>query len=327
MSRKPNPTLIGVFIVTAIALAVGAVFLFGSASIFKHTKEYVAYFDTSLQGLDPGMPVKFRGVTIGRVKDILIHFNQAADDATLPVIIELDEDLITRRSDQSFPLTDDATFESYVQRGLRARLELQSILTGLLYVDLDFLPDTPQQFHQLTPKYKEIPAAPTELRKLLDNIYRVDLAGLAERLGGVLNKMDARLDELQMKEISRSLTNLLTSIETVVSSPEVTNTIASAHQTLDEVRALSQDLRAQVDKTASSANESLAQSGAAIAELRVAVQDARDLIAPHAPLRHELDSTLEQLGDAARSVESLADFLKRHPNALLSGRKDGEPKR
>jgi paraquat-inducible protein B len=327
MSRKPNPTLIGLFIVAAIALAVGAVFLFGSVGIFKHTKKYVAYFDTSLQGLDPGMPVKFRGVTIGRVKDILIHFNQAPGDSTLPVIIELDEDLLTRGTDKSFQLTDDATLETHLQRGLRARLELQSILTGLLYVDLDFLPDTPQQFHQLTPKYKEIPTAPTELRKLLDNIYRIDLAGLAQRLSGVLNKLDARLDELQMKEISRSLTNLLLSIETIVSSPEVTNAIVSAHQTLDEVRALSKDLRSQVNKTANSANDTLAQSSAAIAELRVAVQDARDLIAPHAPLRRELDSTLEQLGDAARSVESLADFLKRHPNALLSGRKDGEPKR
>jgi paraquat-inducible protein B len=58
-----------------------------------------------------------------------------------------------------------------------------------------------------------------------------------------------------------------------------------------------------------------------MAELRGGVQDVRDLIRPQAPLRSDLDTTLRQLSEAARSLAELGEFLRQHPNALLSGRK------
>jgi paraquat-inducible protein B len=326
MSKKVNPTVIGLFILVGLGLGVSAVFLFGSSRLFTRTKDYVLYFDASLQGLDAGTPVKFRGVTIGRVKDVLLHFNQAPGDTTLPVIIELNENLLNKKSDETFNLTEEAQFDAYVKRGLRGRLEVQSLLTGLLYVDLDFLPAMPAIYHQSKPIYREIPTAHTEIQKLLDNVFRIDLAGMADKLSIILSKFEASLGEIQMKEINRGLTNLLVSLNAVVTSPGLTNTLASAHQALDEFRLLSEKLRHRVDGLADSADETLAGSRETLAELRGAAQDVRDWIAPQAPLRRDLDAALGQMGGAARSVEGLVEFLKRHPNAVLSGKKTLESK-
>jgi paraquat-inducible protein B len=321
MSRKANPTLIGLFIVLGLGLGVGGVLLVSSSKIFAQTRKYILYFDSSLTGLDPGTAVKFRGVTIGSVKEVLIHFNQTPADSALPVIVELNEGLLKKRSDQTFNLTDDTLLKSHVDRGMRGKLEAQSLLTGLLYVELDFLPGIPPIYHQVKKIYPEIPTAPTEVQ-----IFRVDFAGIVEKLNAVLTKLDTSLGEFQMKEINRGLSGLLASLNAVVSSPDLTNTLASAHQTLDEVRLLSQKLGRRVDTLADGADQTFTESRETLAELRQGVQDLRDLLAPHAPLRHELDDALEQLTETARSVGALAEFLTRHPNSLLSGRKAAESK-
>ena len=166
----------------------------------------------------------------------------------------------------------------------------------------------------------------TDIQRLLENLYRVDLAGMTEKLSVILGKLDATLGEIHMKEINRSLTNLLVSLNAVASSSEWTNALASARQSLDDFRLLSAKLRDRVDNVADAANETLAASRDTLAELRTAAQDLRDLLGPQSPLRHDLDAALDQAGQAARSIEGLADFLKQHPNALLSGRKSRDSK-
>src|SRR5678809_1216177 len=89
MSKKANPTTIGLFFVVGVALAIGAVVLFSSRSLFHPKKFYILYFDGSLKGLNPGAPVTFRGVTVGTVHDIRIRHNQAPTDHSMPVILSL----------------------------------------------------------------------------------------------------------------------------------------------------------------------------------------------------------------------------------------------
>lgn len=322
MSKKANPTLIGLFIVLGLVLGVGSVLMFSSSQIFNKTKRYILYFDATLTGLDPGTAVKYRGVTIGFVKEVLIHLNQAPEDTSLPVIIELNESQLRERSDDSFNLADDAQLDASVKRGLRAKLEAQSLLTGLLYVELDFLTNAPPPLHhQLKPVYKEIPTLRSDVQ-----IFRVDFAGITQKLNAILGKLDASLGELQVRDINRGLTNLLASVQALASSPELTNTLASAQQTLDEFRQLSAKLRSRVDALADSADQTLTESRATMAELRGGVQEVRDVLAPQAPLRQDLSTALDQLSEAARSVGELAEFLKRHPNAVLSGKKTQEAK-
>lgn len=321
MSRKANPTIIGLFIVLGLALGVTSVLLVSSSKIFTRHKKYILYFDATLTGLDPGAAVKFRGVTIGYVKDVLLHLNQAPEDASVPVIIELNEDLLRERSDNTFNLADESQLDLHVKRGLRGKLDAQSLLTGLLYVQLEFLPQAPATYHQLKPRYKEIPTAPSDVQ-----IFRVDFAEITRKLSLLLGRLDSTLNEFQVREINRGLTNLLTSLQSFASSPDLTNTVTSARQTLDEIRMLSTKLRSKVDGLADAADHTLTETRATMTELRGGVQDVRDMIAPQAPLRRDLEATLDQLSEAARSAAELAEFLKRNPNAVLSGRKTAKTK-
>lgn len=321
MSRKANPTVIGLFIVLGLALGLASVLLVSSSKIFTKRKQYILYFDATLTGLDPGAAVKFRGVTIGHVKDVLLHVNQAPEDDSVPVIIELNEELLRERSDATFNLADEAQLDLHVKRGLRGKLDAQSLLTGLLYVQLEFLPEVPLAYHQLKPRYKEIPTAPSDIQ-----IFRVDFAEITRKLSVLLGRLDSTLSEVQMREINRGLTNLLTSLQSIASSPDLTNTVITARETLDEIRLLSTKMRSKVDGLAEAADHTLTETRATMTELRGGVQDVRDMIAPQAPLRRDLEATLDQLSEAARSTAELAEYLKRNPNAVLSGRKAREGK-
>src|SRR5512136_2942614 len=137
MSQKPNPTSIGLFIVIGSALGVTGLLLFSSSKLFTQTRECIVYFNESLNGLNDGAPVKYRGVTVGSVKCVMVRFNQATNDYAMPVIIEIQEKLLRERLGDASPelLTERMTGER-IKAGLRASLQTESLVTGVLYVDV-----------------------------------------------------------------------------------------------------------------------------------------------------------------------------------------------
>jgi paraquat-inducible protein B len=327
MSKKANPTILGLFIMIGLALGVGGIILFSSWKMFTKTEKYVLYFDASVKGLSPGAPVRFRGVTVGSVVETLIHHNQAAEDTDMPVIIEVDESLVLKKTDRSISLSEDASFERLLKRGMRGVLQAQSLVTGVLYVELDILPHAPPaKFHQLRNEYKEIPTVPTQIQALFDQLAKIDFKQMTDNLNAIMTRLDSSLGELKMSELNSGLTNLLASLNELVRSPDLTNSLGSLHRTLDEYRLLSETVRAKIDPLANSADATLKEAQATLVELRQSLQNVRDLLAPQAPLRRDLAVTMDELAEAARSIGALADFLNRNPNALLSGRKRPEPK-
>ena len=84
MSKKANPTTIGVFIVLGLALGVGGLLTFSSSKLFTRTHDCILYFNEALNGLNEGAPVKYRGVRIGSVKRVMVRFNQATNDYAMP---------------------------------------------------------------------------------------------------------------------------------------------------------------------------------------------------------------------------------------------------
>ena len=278
-----------------------------------------------MKGLNPGAPVRFRGVTVGKVAEMLILHNQAAGDPDMPVIIEVDESVFRKKTDQTINLAASDDLDKWIKQGLRGILEAQSLVTGVLYVELDILPHAPPpKFHQLRKEYKEIPTVPTRIEAFIDNLAQVDFKQLAGQISSLLTRLDSSLGELNVADINRGITNLLFSINQVVASPDLTNSLVSVHQTLDEYRRLSEEVRARVGPLASGADVTMKEAQTTLIELRKGLQNAQDLIAPQAPLRRDVSLTLDALAEAAHSIGALADFLNRNPNALLSGRKPPE---
>jgi paraquat-inducible protein B len=327
MSKKVNPTSLGVFIALSLALGVAGLLLFSSNRLFTRRTKFVTYFDNTLNGLQEGAPVKYRGVTIGSVYRLMIHFNQVPGDTAMPVIIEIQEKLIRERLTGSTLFTGLGNINEEVNHGLRATLETESLVTGVLYVSLEILKDAPLPvYHEQGNTYTEIPSRSTDIQQLIRNLARLDIPGLENKINSLVTHIDSVFAGLKLTEITESATNTLASLSRVVSSPDLTNSFTSLRQALDEYHLLAQKLNGRIDPLAEGVTNTLGQAGNALSEIQNGVATLRDLLAPDSALRHNLALTLEQLTSAAQSISELAEYYQNHPNAFITGRRTPEKK-
>ena len=327
MSKKINTTSIGLFIVTGVALGVTGLLLFSSSKMFSRTYEQIAYFDGSLNGLHDGAPVKYRGVTIGAVKRVMVRFNQAVNDDAMPVLIEIEDKLVRQRlGDEAGQIfyarsTEEGVRSERIKAGLRASLQTESLVTGVLYVGIQVDPDAPPPvFHQLKQLYPELPTEPTQIQQLFNNLAGLDIKSLQTNLDGLITRLDTTVGQLKMADINTGITNLLVSVNRLVADPNITNCLAALRPTLDQYRELGARVTSRVDPLVESVTNSLAGADRALAQLRGAGENLRAMLAPDSPVRNDLDQALEQLAGAAQSISSLTEFLKQHPNAIIAGR-------
>jgi paraquat-inducible protein B len=325
MSKKANPTTIGLFIVLGLALGVSGLLLFSSSKLFTKTHDYILYFNESLNGLNEGAPVKYRGVRIGSVKRVMVRFDQATKDYAMPVIIELEEKLINERLGEPFEVFSSQVVEERIRLGLRASLQSESLVTGVLYIDMRPNPNAPPPvFHQLVKRYPEIPTEATQIQQLFNNLASLDVKGIQTNLNAIFSKLDSVLDNLHMAQISAGITNLIQSVQQLVSSPAITNDLSAAATAIEQYRLLGERLNRKVDPLADSITNSLGSANRALAQVQGAAENMRTLIAPDSPLRGNLDQILQELAGAVQSLSALLDFLKQHPNALITGRQTTE---
>jgi paraquat-inducible protein B len=321
MSKKANPTAVGLFVLLGLALGVGGVLLFASTSWLAKPARFILYFESSLKGLAPGATVTVAGVRVGRVVRVMLRHNQRDADVHRPVLIEIDKRLVERLSDRPFALDNPAALKGFIERGLRAKLQAESLVTGVLFVELAMIPNAPPPvYHQVEARHLEIPTVPNEIQLLLDNLAKMDFDRIFTRLDTVMAVLTLRLEEFNAAEISRGLTNVLANLNQVVSSPDLTNALASGRQALEEIRRLALTLRERTDPVMTRAELALDAATDALQDLRQTSEIVRQTLAPHAGLSVELAAAMDDLRQAARSVTELAEFLTRNPNALISGR-------
>jgi len=318
MGRKANPTLIGAFVVGAIALAVAGLLVFGSGQMFKRTVQFVCFFTGAVDGLNVGAPVKFKGVEVGSVVDVRLRVEgqpevdpqQIAKGIRIPVIIELDYNKLASRG--AMAISEPGRLKKAIDLGLRAQLNAQSFVTGLLFVQLDFLPDTPADF-VLPPgsEYAEIPTVPTGL----------------EQVRSAAEHVMQRLDKLDVEGIVRSATASLDGIDHLVNAPalkatieSLPETVANMNQAVASVRELATRLDAQAGPFLVSLKTTTERTNEALAQMHLTLQNVQRFIDPASPLASQISSALQEMTGAARSVRLLADYLERNPSALVRGR-------
>jgi paraquat-inducible protein B len=306
--RRAKPALIGAFVLGAVALAVIVVVVWGSGRFFRHTESLVCYFSGSVNGLNAGAPVKFRGVQIGSVTEMRFRLAEVttatSEEFRIPVWFEVD---LKRLADiRGRPVRLDRTrLDQLIAQGLRAQLQTESFVTGVLYVGLDFFPGSPMvMMHGDRPDILEIPTMPTAL----------------ERASQMITKFATRIEKLDIEGLVRSVTEAVDGVNALVRSPEVGRTITAAREALVSVRNLGDALRPGVQPMMKSLDETSAGARVSLQHLDATLTDLRSLIDTQGPLTVELTQALIDLGDAARSVRDLASYLDRRPNALLTGR-------
>ena len=231
MSKMANKSLIGAFVIGAIALAVISVIIFGSGKFFRKQLEFIMYFQGSIKGLSVGSPVIFRGVKIGEVKDISLRVRPSDLSFFIPVILEIDPSRIQTEGTGAKPYEN---IQTMIDKGLRGQLQSQSFVTGQLAVGIDFYPDKPAKLIGLDKKYHEIPTVPTPIEELQKTIQ-----------------------DLNPKELAEKVKATLDGIERAVNSPEIQKTLKSVSAASEEARVMVKNVNGQVTPLASNLNETV----------------------------------------------------------------------
>jgi len=322
MSKQANKTLIGAFVVGSIALLVAAVLILGGGKFFSNKFKVVMFFDGSIKGLNVGSPVMFRGVKVGTVSDINLMLDAKALSFQTPVVAELDPARLVLTGDER---DDLARLQALIGHGLKAQLQLQSIVTGQLLVALDLFPDKPARFVRLMKEYPEIPTVPTSLAEL-----------------------SKAIEDLPLKEIIMNLNSAMDGIQKIVNAPEVKEDIQTLHLTLQEARELIRNIDQKIDPLITNLNaltdDARGSLGQATNTLTTLEKDAQEIaittkqtlesaqsalrksekafatFSDDSQLLYETKKTLKELSAAARSLRILSEYLEQHPEALLRGK-------
>ena len=317
---KASPRSIGLFVIGALVLLLGAIAIFGSGNLFRKSYPFVSYFDGSVSGLDPGAPVKLRGVTIGQVREIRLAIpgqTRVAEDFRIPVLWEIDSDLLVKHGTAGD--VSEALIDSLVDAGLRATLKQESFVTGKKFIGLELYPDTDYRLEGVAyADYREIPTAAT---------------GLAE-LQGSISELVAKLSSLDADSLIGSLTNTITGIEALVTHPGLTDaagqlpgTLASARRALASVSRLMAGADSVVGPVGQDVQRTVERADSAMVALEQTLQQTRVLLEAEGVTATRLNEALYEIGAAARAFRSLAETLDRNPSALLRGKDYGEDDR
>jgi len=330
MSRRASPTAIGAFVVVAVILAVAAVAVFGSGRFFREVQPCVLYFKGDVNGLKVGAAVKFKGIQVGTVKNVLLSLgdvvqsDERTQDLRIPVIIELDEENILQRGGRVRP--DPETIARLVDLGLRGQLKMESFVTGVLYVDLAMYPGTPADLQGGTDApYPEIPTLPTALEEaqrkagaFLSKLDQLDVGGLAKSLNKTLASLDGVLASPGLKETLDGLPSTVKKVD---------DAVAQLRQTLASVENLSDELKGEIKPLADRLNAAAEHADHTMVAARGAMHHAEVLLEPGSPLVYQLGQTLNDLSLAAAAIRRFVEDLERNPSALVRGRAVTEEKK
>lgn len=322
MSKQASPRLIGAFVVVGVLLALVIVGFVGSFRAFNARQTFVVYFDSSVNNLNVGAKVKWKGVPVGQVSDIRIRWNQSELSTAVPVFVEIDLDRL------GMELDDPEILRQEIANGLRARMDMESIISGMLYIELNYVPNAGApvliEKEQLTP---EIPAVASPLDaigdlafKIAENVSNIDFKRISDNLNASLENLNRVLADLDATGMSRSIKSAANSVTSLAGSPKVIELLDNANKTIADFRTLATDMSAVGKPLPGQINELSAQARKTMESIQLAADQLRLTSAENSEVVTSLNGALRELTAAARAANDLAGFLERNPNALISGR-------
>ncbi len=331
MAKKISTTAIGGFVITALMLLMTAVILFGSGSFWKKTEQFVLHFEESVKGLNVGSPVMFRGVEVGSVKSIVLKSELKTFSVSIPIFIEIDEDRFQLPKGQQSHIIDQ--LPRLIKLGLRAQLDLQSIVTGQLMIQLDYLPDTPLKLRGVENNYPEIPTIRSSINELSNTVKNIPIQEIAADLKEITGSIKHLLASKKIDQILSNLESTTANADRLVVnvdgkidsfSKELEKAITDVLELLEKAESgftgatdSAARVLTNIDGEVQPASDSLIKALDAAKATLVTVDDLVD----HSDTRMKLNRSLDEITTAARSLASLADYLERHPEALLKGKR------
>lgn len=350
MSKQANKTVIGGFVVGAVALVVAGILIFGSGKLLAEKEIYVMYFKGSVGGLNVGSAVVFRGVKIGSVTNIALYADPADLSVRIPVFIGVKPDKFKIVGGRAQMHSPKKVLELLVERGLRAQLQMQSLVTGQLMVELDFHPDKPIKLVGADPEYMEIPTIQSDLEELVKRIEKAPIEEILNKLLSAVEGIESIVNSKEVKEslvtldqtlndIHKLVLNIDSRIEPLASGIDETMRefgklarnidgkvgplVSSIDETVGDIGKLAQGIDGQIAPLASSIENTVKAFSAAAVQARKTIREIEATFGEDSLLIYELNDTLQGILAAANSIRVLADYLERHPESLIRGK--GKP--
>jgi paraquat-inducible protein B len=330
MSKPASKTVIGLFVIGAVVLVVIAVALFGSGKFLTTRPQYVMFFTGSVNGLQVGSPLQFLGVKIGEVTKISASLDKNLS-VVIPVYVEYDpeslampEELRREAQGRNYPF-----IQKLIAKGLKAQLRMKSLITGQLYVALDFYPDKPIRLVGLEKRYPEIPTIPSTSDVLMATLEKLPISDIADKLLKVTEGVERIVNSPEIKGSIKNLDAGLKDLGVLIRNidAEVKPLSASLMETSTAARgALSQAEKTLAfnegipGKMAENFQNTLKKADATLEEMRQAISSYERIADQNINLGYDVSKTLKEIEEAARAIRSLTDYLERHPEALVKGK-------
>jgi paraquat-inducible protein B len=336
MTRRADPALIGAFVLGAIVLSVVTILLVAGDDWFRKRSQHMLYFEGAAHGLQVGAPVVFLGVKVGTVKHIQLGLDESNHKFVVPVTIEVEPHVVHSRDGELIDLRDRETVRKLVERGLRGRLRMQSILTGQLYVDLDFHSGKPARYIATDPAVSEIPtirAAIQELTSRLEGFpmdrFLADVAAIGEALNQTLNTPEARNLPRRLDATLKHLESLAARLD-AKSGPildETRTDLVEMRKALVAAQSAMARLETAADRVGALAgadSELVRNLTRASEELAGAAKAVRGLAEAESPTVQNVNQALKEIARAAQALRQLAELLEQQPDAILRGKRKVE---
>jgi paraquat-inducible protein B len=268
-------------------------------------REFKLFFDGSVRGLKEGAPVEFRGIQIGQVLDIDLKYDADQKRVLIPVLIEVESDRFSTTEAAPEGEERKKLLNLMVKRGMRAQLKSGNLLTGQLLVDLDFHEQAPPATIDWEGDVPVIPTIPAPLEEMTTSLVQL------------MNK----LERLPIEQIGNHLRDTTQGASRLVNSSELREAISALNNTAQQAEQMTTKLNAKLEPETEKA---IKQLHSTLKQAQRTLEDVSGAVSQDSALYGELKRTLTELADAARSIRVMADYLERHPDALIKGKGTGQ---
>lgn len=323
MSRRPNPTKIGLFLLGGLIITIIGVALLASPTWFQQRTKFISFFPESVNGLENGAPVKFQGVPVGTVKEIDIRIDPRDNSFQVPVLYDVDLRHLTTPSGTYVDLADTIVLRQQIEKGLRAQLQMESLVTGVLYVELSYRMDSTPPRLEAQREWPEIPTTPSLMAAIGGGA-----GSLLSETMKIMNRVNSMLADVNMREINQAVVQSAKAVQELVSSPELRATLrqmpgatAQLSRTLAEAERLAARAGGAIDPMQTQLTGVSNEAIATLQALRKTLDETHGLLSADTGPGYALTGALTSLREAADALTLLITSLERNPDMLLRGKK------
>jgi paraquat-inducible protein B len=320
MSLQANKKSIVAFVAGAAALGFAMTYSFGGREAFIKHETFLLYFDGSISGLDTTSLVKFRGVPIGYVDSVKLSYQQLPNDRRVPVFVKVDINRLQRQLHLTADLSDPAILEQQVRAGLRGKLEIDSYVTGKLYVDLGYYPDASKP-PLLAFEMKEavIPTIPSNSSQLISQVVtwtnmigQYDFHGLEVTINAKLDAASAKVASIPFGEYDQKLQAVLAPLRSM-DGPGLDAKLHAFLGRLQRYRAIAGIPQSEVVQQSGNMLGLTENAQASIENFRVNLKALRETLQSDGQLRQGMDQMLLRASTLANSLKQQANSLEEQP--------------